>query len=81
MKKKARAESKVLRANLSVSNDSDGGAVLLDLVQIVLDRLLAIVVTPFLGVFDERLLLGFVPKIVILFKPSCQINMTAEGHH
>lgn len=49
--------------DLSVSNDADSRAVLLDLVQILIDRLLAIFIAPFLGVLGEALLLALIPVI------------------
>lgn len=46
---------------LGVRDNANRRTVLLDLVQVGLDRLLAVLVLPLLGVLGERLLLGLVP--------------------
>lgn len=49
--------------NLSVSDDTNRGAVLLDLVQILLDRFLAILISPLLGVLRKTLLFRVIPRM------------------
>eukprot|EP01136_Pigoraptor_vietnamica_P044062 Opistho-1_new@20348 len=51
-------------ARLRVSNDADDRAVLLDAGELAVDRLLALLRRPALGVLGERLLLRLVPRLV-----------------
>lgn len=49
------------QTNLRVSDDANTGAVLLHLLEVLLDLLAPQVILPLLGVLRERLLLGAVP--------------------
>ena len=48
--------------HLSVHNNSDNGAVLLDLVELLLNHLLTSIISPLCARFCESLLLGLGPE-------------------
>merc|ERR1719464_2409120 len=62
--------------HLCVHNDPDGGAVLLDLVQVLLDLLFAEVISPLSAALSEGLLLGFLANV---FSPDSLRALRPRG--